>query len=182
ANRGQGSGHVEAPGEARALGLTLGDGGAACMAPQAWVEGRAIGIAGARARGPCDLGAGGTARVEQSHGFEPLRGRRVGGHALGLPQYRLRPAEPEPAQVGKNGGDELGLGTPGIDVFDAQQEAAAERPGAPEAKQGGERVTEVQLAVGTGRKPEDRRWMHVGGACVKPRGTATPKMPRLERG
>src|SRR5262245_57983768 len=43
-------------------------------------------------------------------------------------------------------------------------------------------MTEVQLTIGTGRKPEDGAWLHVAQACVKAAGTATPKMPRHDRG
>ena len=39
-----------------------------------------------------------------------------------------------------------------VDVLDAQQEATAQRLGALEANEGGERVTEVQRAIGTGRE------------------------------
>jgi hypothetical protein len=70
---------------------------------------------------PCggDLGAAAEAGIEHPHLLQAPQRRRVIGEVLGLAAHRLRPAQPEPAEVLQDAGLELGPAARPVDVLDA---------------------------------------------------------------
>src|SRR5262249_61753664 len=106
-------------------------------------------------------GGGGEAGVEQAHGGEARSGGGVGAQGVRLLQHRLFPAEPEPGEVLEDTGDEARARAANVDVLDAHKEAAADGTCPLEGEEGGKGMAQMQFAIRTGGKPEDRSWHRV---------------------
>src|SRR5262249_4854762 len=105
-----------------------------------------------------DLRAALKARIDQA---VPLQaGKRLGirGKMLGLPAHGSLPDEAEPAQVLIHRGLVFRTAAHGIDILYAQEESAAGLACEVEIHDRGQGMAEMQKAVGTRSKSENRLW------------------------
>ena len=110
---------------------------------------------GGRADGFGDLAAGAEAAIEQATRREAVKGGLIVRQMLGLAPDRLLPGEAKPGQVLQ---DRRLIGRPatgGVDILDAQDEAAAGLAGGLVGGEGREGVPAVQMARGGGGEAGD---------------------------
>ena len=104
----------------------------------------------------------------------------IGLHSIRLPENRLRRVQPEPLQVEKVAGDELGTAAGPVDVFDAHQKAPA-CPGRHVARESCRKgVPQVQIAGGAGGEAGDdghARLLRCCYGCVRGIAPAWPSPP-----
>jgi hypothetical protein len=98
------------------------------------------------ADGRLDLGAGAAAGVGEAEAGEAVEGGGVAGAVLGLAEDGLGPGEAEPGEVAVDRRLVLGAAAGGVDVLDAEEEAAGLLAGELGGGQGREGVAEVERA------------------------------------
>ena len=148
-----GFGHVQAPGVGfvRYAGSAFGFAeGAASTGVKGAI--RAVGGGGAGGDFGGDGGAGAEAGVDEVLGFEVVEGFGVKGKPMGLADDVAVPGEAEPAQVFDDAFDELLTAAAGVDILDAQQEAAATFASEIMGLQGREGMAEMQASGRAGRE------------------------------
>ena len=103
-----------------------------------------------------DLGAREEGGIDEAAGFEVFEHRPIFGNMVGLAAHRLLPVQPEPAQVFVDLCLVFGPAAGGIDILDAEQEAAAGLAGHVVVQHRRERVAEMELAVRARGEAENR--------------------------
>lgn len=112
-----------------------------------------------------DVGAGAEAWVEQAGLGEVVEGSAVFGEVLGLGADAVVPVEAEPGQVVDQGGGVFGAAAGGVDVLDAEEEAAFGLAGLGPGEEGGVGAAEVERAGRAGGESRgDGEWRWHGAA------------------
>ena len=103
-----------------------------------------------------DPGAGAETGIDELLALQPVQGVGIEVEPLGLVDDLPVPFEPEPEQILEDGVDMLGAGTAGIDILDAQQEAAVALACEIMSQQRRISVAQMQPSGGTWREASDR--------------------------
>jgi DNA-3-methyladenine glycosylase II len=148
-------GHVEPQG----IGFARGQAGAAfCRRERirmSRIERRAVRVVrplAALREHSRDLAAAFEARIEHAQPVEFRQRGAISVEMRALAPHRLLPAQAKPRQILADGVFILRTATRGVDIFQAQQEAAAGGARHVKIEERGERMAEVQIAVWTGAK------------------------------
>src|ERR1700730_4680055 len=103
-----------------------------------------------------DLAAAFEARIEHGQPVEFRQRGAIGVEMRALATHRPLPAQAKPRQILADGVFVLRTATRGVDVFQAQQEAAASGVRHVKIEERGERMAEVEVAVWTGGETKHR--------------------------
>ena len=111
-----------------------------------------------------NVGARTKAGVDQALMVETRERRRIVVAVFALPERRRRKAKPEPGEIVDDGGLELRLAARPVQVFDAQQHAAAQFAREALVDQRRIGVAEMERPIRRGREAQDRRgrWNVIG--------------------
>jgi hypothetical protein len=145
--------------------------GAAQIARGAGIKRCAIGVAPPRPprlafrHQPGDLRPALEGRIDETARCERRDRPAIRVEVLGLAAHRLLPGKPEPREVLVDRGFEFRPAARRIDVLDPQQQAAAGRARHVEIDQGGERMSEMEIAVRARRETKDGHG-HCGHCAV----------------
>ena len=105
---------------------------------------------------PFDVAAAEEGGVYQIHADEAVEYIAVDAEMLGLAAHRRFPVKSEPVQILLHGGFEFGRAAFAVDILHAQQKPPAGRLRHLPVEQGGIGMAEMQVAIGTGSKAENR--------------------------